>query len=411
MRAVNDRLPTNDIPRIQGRLSPVRVRVVVLVYVALFVGELSWQGVAPLIPSYISTYGLTDVQGGLVLSIASLGILIASLPASYVTRHVTPRALTLTSMAVLAVAGVGMALAPGYPAIVAARFVFGLGFGILWVSVVAWLDEAAGEHSARVLAATTAVVGIGAMLGPAYAGAVAHQFGLAAPFVGLSAITLVLLALLALDRSGSGLLKEPAPPTRELLRAVGSDPDLITMLMLTVGASVVWMTADLLAPLRLGEAGFNAAQIGITFSIASLAYIGVSALTSHSAERLAKPKVAATATGLLAVCTLLPALVPGVGSTLVFLLGASIATGVMIALTFPFGLMAVGRGRVTVAVMSALCSMVWAISGIVGPALGGLSAQSAGDQVAFGLLATVCVVVTLVIARQSRAVARQLTRQ
>jgi DHA1 family inner membrane transport protein len=127
----------------------MRLRVVILVYLALFVAELSWSGVTPLIPSYIEQYDLTDFQGGLVLSVASLGILIASVPASYVTRRITPRTLTLASMAVIAVAGMAMAVAPGYWSIVAARFVFGLGFGTLYVSMAVWLDDASGNESAR----------------------------------------------------------------------------------------------------------------------------------------------------------------------------------------------------------------------------------------------------------------------
>ena len=120
----------------------------VLVYIALFVAELSWSGITPLIPSYVEQYDLTDFEGGLVLSIASLGILVASLPASMVTQRVSPRTLTLTAMAVIAAAGFAMAVAPGYWWIVAARLVFGVGFGFMWVSTAAWLADAAGYDSA-----------------------------------------------------------------------------------------------------------------------------------------------------------------------------------------------------------------------------------------------------------------------
>ena len=58
----------------------------------------------PLIPSYVEKYSLSDFYGGLVLSIASLGILVVSLPAGWVTKYVTPRALTLSAMLVIAIA-------------------------------------------------------------------------------------------------------------------------------------------------------------------------------------------------------------------------------------------------------------------------------------------------------------------
>lgn len=377
----------------------MRRRVVLLVYLALFVGELSWQGVAPLIPTYVETFDLTDAAGGIVLSLASVGILVTSLPAGYLTKHVPARRLTIAAMAIIALSDLMMIVAPSYPLIVLARLVFGVGFGTLWVSMAAWLDDAAGDDSPRVLATTTAVVGVGALLGPAYTGAVAERFGLNAPFVGLAVVTLALLALLLADRSGTGMRKDPGPPIKELLSAVGRDWDLSTMLLLTLAASMVWLTADLLVPLRMGDAGWNAAQIGIVFSLSSLIFVGASAITARRADRLTRHSVVALATAALAAVTMIPALIAGVPAAVAFLLGASVTTGLTIALTFPFGLLAVERGRVTVPVMSALSNIVWALSGILGPVIGGAFSEWAGDQVAFGVLAGLCVVVALAVGR------------
>ena len=217
----------------------MRLRVVLLIYLTLFVGDLSWTGITPLIPSYISTYSLGEVEGALVLSVASLGILAVSLPAGFITRWASPRTLTMGAMAFVASAGFAMGVAASYPQIVAARLVFGVGFGTLWVAVLAWLADAAGENAAKALAGTTSIVGVSSMLGPAYAGWTARHLGLRAPFVGLAAVTTVLLVLLLLDRSGTGRRKDPAPPMRDLARAATRDPDLATMLLLTVAVAVV----------------------------------------------------------------------------------------------------------------------------------------------------------------------------
>lgn len=378
----------------------MRLRVVVLVYIALFVGELSWSGVTPLIPSYVEKYDLTDFEGGLVLSIASLGILIASLPASAITQRVNPRTLTLISMAVIALAGFAMAVAPGYWFIIGARLVFGLGFGTMWVATIAWLADAAGDNSPRVLALTTSIVGLGASLSPGYAGWTAKQFGLSAPFVGVGIVTTLLSAILLLDRSGTGLNKDPAPPARELVRAAHSDPDLAMMLLLTTAAAVVWMTADLLVPLRLDRYGYDVSDIGIVFSVSAAIFVTASAVTARRADQWARPKIAAAATTGLAASALVPALVSGSPAALVFLLGASITTGIIVALTFPFGLFSVARGAVTVAVMSALANIIWALSGMAGPTIGGAFAEWAGDGPAFAVLAGVAALVTLWVARQ-----------
>lgn len=377
----------------------MRLRVVILVYLALFVGELSWSGVTPLIPSYIDQYDLTDFEGGLVLSVASLGILLASVPAGYVTRRVDARSLTLGAMALIGLSGVAMALLPSYPAILAARLVFGLAFGTLWVSMASWLDDAAGVESPRVLALTTSIVGLSAMLAPVYAGWVAETWGLGMPFVGLAVVTGLLLLLLLTDRSGTGRRKEPAPPLKDLLRASRADPGLSTMLLLTVAAAVVWMTADLLVPLRLDDGGYDAAAIGLVFAASSLVFVAAGAVTARRADRWARPGIAAAATLGLALCTALPAVLVGVPVALVFLVGASIATGVIGALTFPFGLQAVQRGAVTVALMSALANIIWALSGMAGPTIGGAFAEWAGDRMAFAVLAAVSLLVALVVWR------------
>jgi MFS family permease len=72
---------------------------------------------------------------------------------------------------------------------------------------------------------------------------------------------------------------------------------------------------------------------------------------------------------------------------------------VIVALTYPFGLQAVGRGAVTVAVMSALANIIWALSGMAGPTVGGAFAEFAGDRAAFAVLALACVLVVALIMR------------
>lgn len=378
----------------------MRLRVVVLVYLALFVAELSWSGVTPLIPSYIEQYDLTDLEGGLVLSVASLGILMASIPAGYVSRRVDARTLTLCAMTVIAISTLGMATLPTYPAIIAARLLFGLAFGTLWVSMATWLDDAAGDESARVLALTTSIIGLSAVLAPAYAGWVADTWGLTAPFIGLTVVTVLLVLLLLTDRSGTGRRREPAPPLADLVRATRSDPGLSTMLLLTVAAAVVWMSAELLVPLRLHDGGFDAAAIGWVFAGSGLVFAVSGAMTSRGADRWARPGIAAVATFGLAACAAVPAVLLGVPAALVFLVGACITTGVMGALTFPFGLQAVGRGAVSVALMSALANIIWALSGMLGPTIGGAFAEWAGDRWAFAVLAIVSLVVAIVVARR-----------
>ena len=76
-------------------------------------------------------------------------------------------------------------------------------------------------------------------------------------------------------------------------------------------------------------------------------------------------------------------------ATIVFLLVMGVSTGVMIALTYPLGAVGASEGGFSVAVVGALLNIVWAISGILGPSLGGSISEGAGDQVVFGALAVI----------------------
>ena len=60
----------------------------------------------------------------------------------------------------------------------AGRALLGVGLGTMWVTATAWLHDAAGEDSSKALAMTTAVVGIGSLVGPAFAGYVGERFSL-----------------------------------------------------------------------------------------------------------------------------------------------------------------------------------------------------------------------------------------
>jgi MFS family permease len=378
----------------------VRRREVLLLYLVLFVGEISWQGAIPLIPSYVTRYGLSDAQGGLILGISSLGILLVSLPAGVMTRRWPPRTLSLLAMAVIAMTTAGMGVIDAFAPLLIARFLFGLGVGVLWVTIPAWVSDAAGEAQARALAGVTVIAGMAGLVGPAYAGWVAQRLGLQAPFLGIAVASVVLLVVMALDRSGTGRRLEPSPAFRAMLRATHADPGLSTMLLLTTAAALLWATADLLVPLRLDRAGFDVGALGTLFAVSSVLFVGASAATARRADRWARTPVAVGASLALAGATALPALAIGVPATVVFLLVASLATGVTVALTYPFGLVAVERGVVSVAVMSAMANMIWALTGLVGPLLGGATAQAAGDQVAFAGLAAVCVLVTVLVGRQ-----------
>ncbi len=369
----------------------MRRPLVLMLFAALFAAELGFSGVAPLIPGYRDLYGLTDAQAGLVFTIASAGILLASLPAGALTRRFAVRTLTLWAMASITAANLTLALAGNFPLVLAGRVLFGVGLGGMWVAGTAWIHDAAGEHASRALAMTTTVVGVGTLLGPAFTGFVAEHFSLGAPFWVLGAGALGATVALLVMPSDVGREPEPGPPLAEMLKAAGGDHTMLASVVVTLAVSMLWMTADLLVPLRLDEHGFSAEGIGLALSLASVAFIGMSALTARHADRYATVRHAAAWTFVMAAGLAVAAVSTSIAGTLIFLAIAGASSGVLIALTYPLGVIGARRSGFSVAVVGAVLNMVWAGSGLIGPAAGGAVSQAYGDRVAFLALTLIAV--------------------
>jgi len=370
----------------------MRRPLVLLLFAALFVAELGWSAVTPLLPDLQDRYALSDTTTGFILSIAGVGILIVSLPAGALSRRYSVRALTLWGVAGLTAGNLVTGSATSYGVLLLGRCLFGCGLGMMWVTGTAWLHDAAGDRGPQALALTTTVVGIGSLIGPAMSGFLAERFGMGVPFVLLGFLCGVTGLALAIAPGDAGRVAEPSPPLRDMLRAARADDLLVTSVLLSLVVSLMWMTIELLVPLRLNGLGYTAAGIGVVFSITSIVFAGSSAVAARGADRYATIRFSATWTTAMAVGLGIGALVATAPATFVFLLAMGVTSGMMIAVTYPLGAVGAREGGFSVAVVGALLNIVWAASGILGPSIGGSVSGAIGDTAVFLLLAAVSLV-------------------
>ncbi len=280
-------------------------------------------------------------------------------------------------------------LADSYPVLLAGRCLLGVGLGTMWVTATAWLHDAAGDQSARALALTTTVVGIGSLLGPSLAGVLGERYGLGVPFVVLGVVCGLTGLALAFAPGEVGRVPEPGPPLREMLRAAFADDLLIASVLLTLIVALMWMTVELLVPLHLDELGYSASKIGLVFSLSAILFAGSSWIIARRAERHATVRFAAAWSTVFGLGLVFAAIATSASATIVFLCVMGVTTGAMIAITYPLGAVGAKTGGFSVAVVGALLNMVWAGSGILGPGVGGALAGSVGDTVVFVGLAIV----------------------
>ena len=367
----------------------MRRSLVLLLFAALFVAELGWAGIAPLLPDLQDRYGLTDTTTGFILSVAGVGILVVSLPAGALSRRFSVRRLTLWGVVALTAGNFVTGFADSYGMLLLGRCLLGCGLGMMWVTGTAWLHDAAGDRGAQALALTTTVVGIGSLVGPAMTGFLGERYGVGVPFVVLGVLCGLTGLALAFAPGEAGRVPEPSPPLRDMLNAARADDLLVTSVLLSLVVSLMWMTIELLIPLRLDALGYTAGGIGLVFAVASIVFAGASAVAARRADRNATIRYSAAWTTAMAVGLGLGGLVATASATFAFLLAMGVTSGMMIAVTYPLGAVGAREGGFSVAVVGALLNMVWAASGILGPSIGGSLSGAIGDTAVFVMLAAV----------------------
>ena len=117
-----------------------------LVYGVVLVSSLLQTAIAPLLPSYAHRFQLSGFQTAVLLASTGVAALLVSVPAGTLADRFGARGLTLWAGWLMALATAGQAVAPSYPTLVAARLVFGLGYGMVWTAALAWLANVSARR-------------------------------------------------------------------------------------------------------------------------------------------------------------------------------------------------------------------------------------------------------------------------
>jgi MFS family permease len=383
-------------------------RTAALIYLAIFIGEVVWMAVVPLVPTYSDRFGLTKLDGGLLLASASLTILASSIPATMLCDRYGARTVTLVTVAVMALSDVGQGVANGFVLLLAARLLFGIAFGTLWVSGVAWLAEAAGSRQARALSLTITTAGLGGIAGPAFAGVLVQRYGLAAPFTVCAVATAAVVpAMLLLAGSEAGGRPDSVPSLRRTVRAAVRSRLILASLLLMGLGGLVGGAVNLLVPLQLHRNGLSSAAIGLAFSAAAVAFIASSAGVARFGERAARIEVGMASALLIAAALLILVASHATPALLAFLMARGPISALMFTITFPLGVVGARAAGVSLSAVAALLNMMWAASALVGPVLAGFVTELSSARVTYLMVIALalCSAASMAGARQSRRVA------
>lgn len=370
-------------------------RVVLPVYALIFLEQVAWVAIVPLAPSFSEQLSLSKVETGTLLASASLATLVISFPIGLAADRVGARALTIGSAALLSLSSLGQGLAGDFWSLLTARAAFGLALGTVWTAGLAWISDSLPSYrSTEALGATVAVSGLGIMVGPAFAGLLADNFGLGAPFLVIAGGGAALTAALLLGDPGKRLERSPQP-LAEALHAARREPFVLASLALMLLLGLVNGGINLLAPLQLRANGVSAGTIGLAFSAASGVFTAVSALVARLGGRAVNLRTVGVG-ALLFGFSLLVAVASATSAAVVgFLLLRSPFWAVLSTIVYPLGAVGAARAGLGRGALIGLLNLVWGLASALGPLAAGGLAQVAGERWTYVTLVAGCVATAL----------------
>jgi predicted MFS family arabinose efflux permease len=284
--------------------------VAALLYGLVFLAALAQTALVPLLPRLAGEQHLSSSAAAALIAAPGAATLAIAIPAGLLADRFGARRVTLAAGVLLAV-GVLCQAAPGYGWLLTGRLTFGLAYGIVWTTAVAWMArlDADGDRAARRQGVTVTSAAVGIAAGPAFGALLAGGGGFAAPFLAAGiAAAAVTVALTVASREQSEAAAPshsptPARPAAGLARA--GRPLAGGALTLAISGAIN-AVVQLLVPLQLHAAGATTQSIGLAFSCAAGLYIAVSAVVVRLGRRAVTSRTNALAALVLALA-LLPA--------------------------------------------------------------------------------------------------------
>jgi len=359
-------------------------RLAALLYALVFVAALAQTALVPLLPGLTDHGGLSTAAAAALIAIPGAATFAVALPAGAIADRVGARRVTLGASALLA-AGVLVQAVPGTVWLLAGRVAFGVAYGIVWTTAVAWLGaqgSAAGDAArSRRQGAIVTCAASGVAAGPAFGALLADRLGFAAPMLGAGLIAAaVTVALAAVSR---GAAPAPAAPERALAGLARAGRGLAGGAVALALSGATNATLQLLVPLQLHRTGLGTASIGLAFSAAAGLYIAISAVVVRLGRRAATPRTNAIAAALL-VLALLPAGSSGTAVAVLATMALTVAPRATLStIAYPLASAEAARAGVGHGVAIGLLNGAWAAAMVAAPFAAGAVSHWAGVQAAW----------------------------
>lgn len=384
---------------------PHRTRVFALAMAAIAVDTLMFSAIVPALPEYQREMGLSDTGVALLFAAFPVAqLLVAPFAARWVDR-LGRRAAIIAGALLLAIAGVGFALA-GDPATLAiSRAVLGAASAITWTGALAYVSDVypPDQLGFRLGLAETAGGGAG-LMAPLLSGVLIEWVGLTETFL-LFAIFPVALIIWALLVPETLVRRGPTPGMFRALaglwKSSGARAGAVALILLAIveGMSESLLPLDLAQRLML-----STAAVGLVVSL-SMATLFLGAPLGGRWSDIAGRRTPILAGGVIAIVAL-PLMAIGPAWWVTIAAGVTmLGTAIMAAPAGPLFTHAVDEMGLSgsYGISAGAMVMVFAVGFVLGPVIGGaLSAVMP--------FLGVCIAVAVIVAAGLLVIARLLPR-
>jgi MFS family permease len=357
-------------------------RLLILVCSITLADTVLYAALVPLLPHYTDEFGLSKSQAGLLVGAYALGAFLGAIPGGIAAARFGPRRAVVAGLVLMALASVAFGFAGSGTELGIARLAQGVGSALSWTGALAWLVAGTPrERRGEMLGTAIGAAIFGALLGPAL-GAVAEAFGTRPAFVGVAAVSAVLIAW-ALRTPA--VASEPQPPGA-LVGAV-QQPLILGALWLMVLPALLFGVLSVLVPLDLDDAGWGAAAIAGLFVGAAAVEMVVAPLLGRFSDRRGRLLPLRLAAGASVVVTAGLAVAGRAAVIVPLVVASAIAFGSFWAPAM--ALLSDGAERIGLAqgLGFGLMNAAWGAGNSLGPALGGTLADVGGDAFPYALMA------------------------
>lgn len=385
-------------PATDRNAAPSTRRILLLVGPILLIETMFFTAVAPLLPHFERTLGLSKLEAGIMVAAYPAGVFAFAVPGGLLASRVGVRPTLLLGLALLGGFSVVFAFAGSYRLLDAARFCQGIGAALAWTGALSWLVvEGSRERRGELIGMATAAAAAGALLGPALGGA-ASVLGLRPTFAAAAVSTVALAA---------ASFRVPVPPRGELqpltsLLAALRRGRLATGLWLMTLSSVSFGALDVLAPLRLGHLGMSGAAIAAIFLVAAAAETAANVPVGRLADRRGRPATLRLVLVAALAVSLGLAAARSEWSLALAVVCAGIAFGSFYAPSMALVADEAELAGLDLVLVLSLLNIAWAPGQLIGSAGSGALAGATGDAVPYLLVAVLCLLSLVLVARMRR---------